>query len=726
MMKGFSPALVVNVVFSEAPEEEEDHMKLLRFVIVSAGIIFALALLGAWADRPAAAADAGVSHPVLQPATGATADLDGECAITAVGLIGAWVDAGAPNGEFPFTSNDDLSCTGTFEQDVLPLFTEADVWFPGSQACTECHFDNSADSRHEMNLGSYEGLMLGGDVLSAPPGVAIIAPGDWANSKLRARLRNNRMPPGWEFDIEEGNRNGPTLTVAGGEITAVDLIGAWVDAGAPETDSFKFADAAGAEHQATFETDILPLFTEADVWFPGSQACTECHFDNSADSRHEMDLGTYAGLMLGGDVLSAPPGVAIVVPGDWANSKLRERLRNNRMPPGWEFDIEEGNRNGPVIVAGNPVEAVAEATPTPEAQVAAAPVEPTTAPTIVIPTAAPTPAPTRSETTKPAPMPVGLVVLGGLTLLAALGLLAAYLPRLSDGARGWNVFGPIVVGVTGILFTTAALYTLLAGPASRVTTIHEEVPYPAFATAEVVVTATIEPGVLFESVEGRVEAWQARIPSDYTSITNPYAPINDEVVDAGRRLFRDNNCAVCHGTGLQGDGDFSEALNPKPVNLTDKALMDLPFMSDTYLYWRISEGGSQSPFFSAMPAWKQVLSPEERWQLVAFVRSQTAETISDEDQAAVAVIEKSGCFACHRFANRGGKIGPGWDGINAAAATRIADMSAEDYIRQSILDPGAFIVPGFEDKAELMPRDFDEKLASEEIDLIVYLLTEPH
>ena len=106
----------------------------------------------------------------------------------------------------------------------------------------------------------------------------------------------------------------------------------------------------------------------------------ECHFDNSADSRHEMNLGSYEGLMLGGDVLSAPPGVAIVIPGDWANSKLRERLRNNRMPPGWEFDIEEGNRNGPVIIAGSPAEAVAEATPTLEA-VAAAPVEPTTAST---------------------------------------------------------------------------------------------------------------------------------------------------------------------------------------------------------------------------------------------------------------------------------------------------------------------------------------------------------
>jgi len=37
---------------------------------------------------------------------------------------------------------------------------------------------------------------------------------------------------------------------------------------------------------------------------------------------------------------------------DWDHSKLRERLRNNRMAPGWEFDITEGNRDGPLVMAG--------------------------------------------------------------------------------------------------------------------------------------------------------------------------------------------------------------------------------------------------------------------------------------------------------------------------------------------------------------------------------------
>jgi len=238
--------------------------------------------------------------------------------------------------------------------DVLPLFTANGAWFEGAQACAGCHFANTEFSAHEMDLNTYAGILAGADVLSEPPGEAIIVPGDWAASSLRPRLRNNRMPPGWQFDPTEGNRNGPALTVDGGQITAVELIGAWVDAGAPETEAFPFTDAAEAQHQGTFEADILPLFTVNGAWFEGSQACAACHFANTESSAHEMDLSSYAGILAGADVLSEPPGEAIIVPGDWAASSLRPRLRNNRMPPGSHFDPTEANRNGPTILAGRP------------------------------------------------------------------------------------------------------------------------------------------------------------------------------------------------------------------------------------------------------------------------------------------------------------------------------------------------------------------------------------
>jgi hypothetical protein len=302
----------------------------------------------------------------------------GECEVNTVLLIEAWVDAGAPESEaFDFSDEYGATCSGSFEADVLPLFTENGAWFQGSQACTGCHFANTETSYHEMNLSTYEGIMKGGDVLSEPPGVPLLGQSevgasdfDFGHSKLRERLRNNRMPPGWIFDITETNRDGACVTASndgveiqtdsdgkieyGCDINAVGLIEAWVEAGAPETDTFEYDGTA-----LTFTNAVQPFFTEANMWFDGSQACTGCHFDNSENSYHEMDLGTYEGIMKGGDVLSEPPGVPILGQSevgatdyDFAHSKLRERLRNNRMPPGIPFDITEGNRNGPIILAG--------------------------------------------------------------------------------------------------------------------------------------------------------------------------------------------------------------------------------------------------------------------------------------------------------------------------------------------------------------------------------------
>jgi mono/diheme cytochrome c family protein len=40
---------------------------------------------------------------------------------------------------------------------------------------------------------------------------------------------------------------------------------------------------------------------------------------------------------------------------------------------------------------------------------------------------------------------------------------------------------------------------------------------------------------------------------------------------------------------------------------------------DEYLLWTISEGGK--PFDTDMPAFKDVLTPEEIWQVIAFMRA---------------------------------------------------------------------------------------------------------
>ncbi len=313
---------------------------------------------------------------------GATVVKQTNAAVKAVDLIGAWVGAGAPEtGPFEYTAVDGNKYSAEFATDVLPLFTQDGVWFEGSRSCASCHFANSENAYHEMDVTTYAGLMKGGDVLSEPPGVPLFGQSsiggtdyDWGHSKMRARLRDNRMPPNWPEDLTETNRDGPCVTINGDsvhvqgsdgkkkhkygcELNTVGLIGAWVNAGAPNGGSFSFGGV-----QLNFETSVLPLFTKPNMWFAGSAPCSSCHFGNSEISYHEMDLASYEGIMKGGDVLSEPPGVPLLGQSevgatnyDWDHSKLRSRLRNNRMPNAIEFDITEENRDGPLVLKGRRV-----------------------------------------------------------------------------------------------------------------------------------------------------------------------------------------------------------------------------------------------------------------------------------------------------------------------------------------------------------------------------------
>ena len=79
------------------------------------------------------------------------------------------------------------------------------------------------------------------------------------------------------------------------------------------------------------------------------------------------------------------------------------------------------------------------------------------------------------------------------------------------------------------------------------------------------------------------------------------------------------------------------------------------------------------------------------------------------------------CGICHTVADAGttGTIGPELSHIGTIAATR-TDLSAEDYIRQSIEDPGAFIAP---DYTPLMTAGLKDVLGDDYEAVVAYLLT---
>jgi len=63
-------------------------------------------------------------------------------------------------------------------------------------------------------------------------------------------------------------------------------------------------------------------------------------------------------------------------------------------------------------------------------------------------------------------------------------------------------------------------------------------------------------------------------------------------------------------------------------------------------------------------------------------------------------IYESNCTGCHSR-DSDTKIGPGHRNVYSRAATRVSGLSAGDYIRQSLLDPSAFVVSGF---PSIMPK----------------------
>ena len=101
----------------------------------------------------------------------------------------------------------------------------------------------------------------------------------------------------------------------------------------------------------------------------------------------------------------------------------------------------------------------------------------------------------------------------------------------------------------------------------------------------------------------------APVPADYAGLTNP---LGAEAASAGAEVFR-TNCEMCHGPQGHGDGPAGQSLDPKPRNLASIQAA----ASDDFLFWRIREGKPGT----SMVAWKGILSDEQIWQTVSFIRT---------------------------------------------------------------------------------------------------------
>lgn len=86
----------------------------------------------------------------------------------------------------------------------------------------------------------------------------------------------------------------------------------------------------------------------------------------------------------------------------------------------------------------------------------------------------------------------------------------------------------------------------------------------------------------------------------------------------GRKIF-EAQCVSCHGEKGDGDAPMGKALKPPSSDLTNPKLQAA--IGDDYMFWRVSEGGAFPPFKSGMMPFKGTLSEEERWQVIAYIRT---------------------------------------------------------------------------------------------------------
>jgi mono/diheme cytochrome c family protein len=243
--------------------------------------------------------------------------------------------------------------------------------------------------------------------------------------------------------------------------------------------------------------------------------------------------------------------------------------------------------------------------------------------------------------------------------------------------------------------------------------------------------------------------------------------------EQGALLFL-GNCATCHGRNGEGVPGKGPTLNPDMFTkhfpqvkstlggfggtIKDFVRLTVAAGRPIESAWAAAQGG----FPQRMPTWGQAyggpMTSQQVENVVNFVMGWEAEAASGGVQAAFQgvgsdptvqlpagdaahgeqlfaqkVKQASGtnapCMACHSLVPGEVKTGPSLAGVADRAATREPGKTAEQYIRESIQQPNAFIDPdnpafmGANGKS-LMPEGLANQMSPQDLaDLIAYLQT---
>jgi mono/diheme cytochrome c family protein len=225
-----------------------------------------------------------------------------------------------------------------------------------------------------------------------------------------------------------------------------------------------------------------------------------------------------------------------------------------------------------------------------------------------------------------------------------------------------------------------------------------------------------------------------------------------QMIEIGASLF-EINCSGCHG--LKGEGIIGLCPPLNDAHFFTERMEEVGWAGslEDYIVSTVSSGkttstrpdqfaGQGTP---AMPSFSdQFGGPLRQDQIIniaQFILNWEASALEDyviselptpppseeelEDPVARGqrVYLEMGCGGCHTIDGlSAGTVGPDQTRIGTVAETRVLGMSAEDYIRESILDPSAYVVEGYED---IMPKNYDELIDPSRLDdLVAFLLAQ--
>ena len=108
-----------------------------------------------------------------------------------------------------------------------------------------------------------------------------------------------------------------------------------------------------------------------------------------------------------------------------------------------------------------------------------------------------------------------------------------------------------------------------------------------------------------------------RVPADKLAEVKGFkniVPKDAKTLSEAKEIYLGKGiCFTCHGDGGRGDGAAGASFNPPPRDFTDISWQKA--RTDGEIFWAISKGTDYG-----MIAFEDMLSVEERWMLVNYIR----------------------------------------------------------------------------------------------------------